>query len=620
LDPTAPLLPSGRHFAVTWSLPSEFAGRTNALLHRSRSFASVGGSPVDILTFDDFRDYSSLRGILRERGFLSEGTQILNLWEDLPAMADSVSARATPGPDAEPGPFLSFVPLSSQQAPLLVELEGPHKRLARYADDGTTLLQVDHFRSDGTLLLSDRHDARRLGEHGGRSLTLCDSAGAALQHWGSSWGLYRSWLDYLVAGEQAYFVVDNKNTARFMATYQRDSSVVLYQVHESHLKDATAGFASEMSVSAQEVFPRLDAFDGVVFLTEQQAAAVRRRQSDDDRTYVIPNGRSLAAAPEAELTRNPRMGMQAATLSHRKRVDHSVRAIHLANSVLSSPVGLKVFGDGSQRSQLEELIGDLNLSRNVELMGHVTSAQSYFREASFSLLTSTSEALPLVLIESMAAGCIPIVYDLPYGPASVITDGVDGFLVEHGNVQQLGESIARFVEMPEPQVSRMREAARKRASDFSDTRVVQLWVDAMETAAARKRVARIEHTVEISDSACSFGTGGVLEVHATVKLGLDQATSQEVLPAFHCRLRGRPGEVFFRVEATTVTKGPSDTHTVRFRFEPDVLSALGSSTADVFLETRVGVATSVSRMPLIGATSAPRVYATAHSNMSISFA
>ncbi|MGY2746002.1 glycosyltransferase [Arthrobacter sp. UYCu723] len=495
---------------MTWSLPAEFAGRTNAMLHRSRSFASKGGAPVDILTFDGFRDYSVLRGVLEERGFLSDGTRILNLWEDLPAMAALDGSPSAHAAATEADAFVAYSPLSTQSAPNLVELEGPHKRLARYADDGKTLLQVDHFRSDGSLLLSDRHDAKQLGVHGGRALTLCDSAGLPFQAWGSAWGLYRSWLDFVVAGEQAYFVVDNKNTARFMASYQRDTAVVFYQVHESHLEDATAGFTSEMTASAQEVFPLLDAFDGVVFLTEQQATDVRKRQSDVGSTYVIPNGRSLESAPESMGTRKARTGMQAATLSHRKRVDHSVRAIHLANSLLPAPVGLRVFGDGSQRAQLEELIIDLQESHNVKLIGHVTNAQSHFKEASFSLLTSTSEALPLVIVESMAAGCIPIVYDLPYGPASVITDGVDGFLVEYGNIEKLAACIAVFVEMPLSHVERMRDAARRRADDFSDGKVVRLWVDAMKEASARKRVRKVDHTVEITDSACLYGAGGAL--------------------------------------------------------------------------------------------------------------
>ncbi len=590
------------------------------MLHRSRSFASEGGAPVDILTFDDFRDYSALRGVLEERGFLSEGTRILNLWEDLPAMAALDGSPSAQAAATEADAFAAYSPLSTQNAPDLVELEGPHKRLARYADDGKTLLQVDHFRADGSLLLSDRHDAKQLGVHGGRSLTLCDSAGLPLQDWGSAWGLYRSWLDYVVAGEQAYFVVDNKNTARFMASYQRDTAVVFYQVHESHLEDATAGFASEMTASAQEVFPRLDNFDGVVFLTEQQATDVRKRQSDVGRTYVIPNGRSLESAPESMGTRKARAGMQAATLSHRKRVDHSVRAIHLANSLLPAPVGLSVFGDGSQRAQLEKLIVDLQERDNVQLMGHVTNAQSHFKEASFSLLTSTSEALPLVIVESMAAGCIPIAYDLPYGPASVITHGVDGFLVEYGNVEELARCIAAFVDMPPLQMEQMRSAARRRADDFSDKKVVQQWVEAMKHAAERKRARKTDHTVEIEDSSCLYGSGGDLEVRATLKLRLQQPTWQEDIPGFYGRLRIRPGEAFFRAAAGNITRDSSGTYSVGFAFEPDILAAIGSRTVDVYLETRLGGATAVTRMPLADAKAAPRPYATAHGNMSISFA
>ena len=48
-----------------------------------------------------------------------------------------------------------------------------------------------------------------------------------------------------------------------------------------------------------------------------------------------------------------------------------------------------------------------------------------FSKASFSLLTSSAEGLPGVLIESMGRGCIPISYDLPYGPSDIITHGVD---------------------------------------------------------------------------------------------------------------------------------------------------------------------------------------------------
>jgi poly(glycerol-phosphate) alpha-glucosyltransferase len=574
---------------------------------------------VDILTFDDFRDYSVLRGVLNEQGFLSEGTRIRNLWEDLPVMAALAWSRAEQGFVPEGEQFTSFYPLSFQTIPKLVELKGPHRRLARYADDGTTLLQVDHFRSDGSLLLSDRHDADQFGEPGGRALTLCDSAGVPVQGWGSAWGLYRSWLDYVVAGQRAYFVVDNKNTARFMASYQRDTAVVLYQVHESHLEDATAGFASELTPSAQEVFPRLDAFDGLVFLTEQQASDVHKRYADVGSTYIIPNGRSIDSAPESTGTRSPRTGMHVAMLSHRKRVDHSVRAIHLANSLLPVPVGLRVFGDGSQRAQLKELIADLQESDNVQLMGHVTNAQSRFRDASFSLLTSTSEALPLVLPESMAAGCIPIAYDLPYGPSAIITDGVDGFQVEYGDVEALGKCIAAFVELPPARQEEMRTAARRRAADFSDSKIVRLWVEAMKDAAERKRAAKTDFSVEIEGSSCLYESGGELEVGATLKLGLQGPPGQDDTPEFYCRLQIRRDEAVFRAAAGNVARDSTGTYSVGFAFEPGILAAIGRRKVDVYLETRLGGAIDVSRMPFADTEAVPGPYATAHGNMSINF-
>ena len=37
-----------------------------------------------------------------------------------------------------------------------------------------------------------------------------------------------------------------------------------------------------------------------------------------------------------------------------------------------------------------------------------------------------------MLVESMASGCIPIAYDIDYGPSDIITDGVDGFLGHRG--------------------------------------------------------------------------------------------------------------------------------------------------------------------------------------------
>lgn len=615
------LLPPGRHFSVTWSLPTEFAGRTNAMLHRSRSFASEGGTPVDILTFDDFRNYSQIRAALTERGYLSAETRLLNLWEDLPTMALAAeSAGTAEDAAAESEAFMAFSPLDQETATDWVELEGPHRRIARYANNGETLLQIDHFRSDGSLLLSDRHDAMQPGVHGGRSLIMCGGDGLPIQEWGSAWGLYRFWLDFLISDVMAYFIVDNKNTARFMASYQRENAVTMYQIHENHLKSDDGDFASELMPSAAEVFPRLDSFDGVVYLTEQQAADVHKRYADIGKTYVVPNGRGAESSAGYEAVRRSRLGMQAATLSHRKRIDHAIRAIDLANQKLTDKVKLHIYGDGSQRANLEQLLVELDAAPDVMLRGYVPNAHRHFQTASFSLLTSTSEGSALVVIESMAAGCIPIVYDLRYGPASVITDGVDGFIVQYGNVDALAQCIADFVSLPAESIQQMRLAAQKRAADFSDANVVKRWGVSIAHAATRKRMNRPRYEMDIVASACEYRSPGELEVRASVRVELDEALTLERSPRFFCRVRIRPGEAFFRVAASSQRTIAPDTYSLGFVFDPSILESIGGQTVDVFLETQISGTTKVTRMPLAEVRAAPRIYATAHGNMSISFA
>src|SRR5699024_11936079 len=84
--------------------------------------------------------------------------------------------------------------------------------------------------------------------------------------------------------------------------------------------------------------------------------------------------------------------------------------------------------DESQES-LQTLIQGLNTADSIALRGYDPRARQRFEDSSFTLLTSEYEGQGLVLLESMAAGCIPIAYDIKYGPADIITDGVDGFLV-----------------------------------------------------------------------------------------------------------------------------------------------------------------------------------------------
>jgi poly(glycerol-phosphate) alpha-glucosyltransferase len=91
-----------------------------------------------------------------------------------------------------------------------------------------------------------------------------------------------------------------------------------------------------------------------------------------------------------------------------------------------------------------------------------------------------------VLIEAMAVGCIPIAYDVPYGPADIISHGRNGFLVPPGNVDALTDAILELQAMPPRRIARLRRNARRAASAFSDVTVTRTWARELRRAEQRK--------------------------------------------------------------------------------------------------------------------------------------
>ena len=73
------------------------------------------------------------------------------------------------------------------------------------------------------------------------------------------------------------------------------------------------------------------------------------------------------------------------------------------------------------------------------------------------------------------SGGVPVVaYDCPYGPASILTDGSDGFLVPLGHEQQFAERLCQMMDDESLRVE-MGKHAITSAQRFSASQVMPLW-------------------------------------------------------------------------------------------------------------------------------------------------
>ncbi|MDX2937621.1 glycosyltransferase family 4 protein [Streptomyces ipomoeae] len=106
---------------------------------------------------------------------------------------------------------------------------------------------------------------------------------------------------------------------------------------------------------------------------------------------------------------------------------------------------LRIYGSGEKKSELRHLIEEHHLYNHVLLMGHTDRLDDELAKASFYVLSSRFEGLPMVMIEAMSHALPVVSFDCPTGPADVLTHGVDGLLVAPEEPDALADAMAKLM-------------------------------------------------------------------------------------------------------------------------------------------------------------------------------
>lgn len=491
------VLPAGNYYTLLWRIPETFGGLTSVALERSSAFASQDNRPIEILTFSPENSGKERERELKAEGRLDERVSIRNIWEDLGTWSDDELARMKGTAEPDLGALNDALPHTSGNT------------REQRTDDTGTVLQTDYYSTQGHLRIIDRHDATNRGTKGGRLLTLLNSQGEAVAQWRAGGAFYKAWLNAVFGNEPSYVIVDSGYASSVFRTYRKKNVVFCHVLHSNFLKNESVD-PRELNRGRFDIFHNADRFDRVITLTHAQQRDMLALNLSAGNLTVMPNLiRDLHG--DAKTPRDKAHGIMLARLTKAKRIDHAIRAVTAARS--STPgLHLDVYGDGNMHGELTQQIDAANADENISLRGYASNAKDHFREASFSLLTSKQEGQGLVLLESMSAGCIPIAYDIKYGPADIITDGVCGFLVPDGDVEALTQAITRVATMDDAELTQMRRNALKRAADFYETAIVQKWAT-MFRECSFEPFQRSRATAELT-SLTLTDTG--LELEATV--------------------------------------------------------------------------------------------------------
>ena len=135
---------------------------------------------------------------------------------------------------------------------------------------------------------------------------------------------------------------------------------------------------------------------------------------------------------------------------------------------------LVIAGDGKLRPEHTAQVERLGL-KSVELMRPTHQVQELYRASSIYTMTSRYEGIPMVLIEAQQMGLPIVSFACPCGPRDVITDGVDGYLLEVGDHAGFIQALRRLIDS-EAERQRMGAAARIASERYDLEHIMKSWL------------------------------------------------------------------------------------------------------------------------------------------------
>lgn len=97
-----------------------------------------------------------------------------------------------------------------------------------------------------------------------------------------------------------------------------------------------------------------------------------------------------------------------------------------------------------------------------------------YQQHAMLVLTSRYEPFGMVLPEAMSCGLPVVAFDCPYGPADIIMDGVDGFLVKDRGIKDFADKVCLLMENQELR-RQMGLAAIRSAQRYHSHQIMPAW-------------------------------------------------------------------------------------------------------------------------------------------------
>ena len=212
----------------------------------------------------------------------------------------------------------------------------------------------------------------------------------------------------------------------------------------------------------------LKKMDYIIALTDEDASFWKKEINN---IKVMPNSINFSEISYSDLKN--RVLISVGRLENEKDFTSLIKAFNIVNSKYDDWI-LNIFGEGSLKLELEQLIQENNLCQKIFLRGSTNYIYSEYENSSIFVITSMYEGFPNAMLEANAHG-LPIVgFESVGGVKVLLEDGNNGFLIKNRSVEDLAKGIMTLIENKNIR-KEMGKNSRVIAERYSENSIMEKW-------------------------------------------------------------------------------------------------------------------------------------------------
>lgn len=212
----------------------------------------------------------------------------------------------------------------------------------------------------------------------------------------------------------------------------------------------------------------------IVLLSDTYSGLYKELYPEIERTHIkiIPNFTVPSVSTSINQKRN-----RIVFVGRMQEIPKKVSTVlEIWNQISSKHIDweLGLVGDGPDIDKYRAFVTS-NQLQNVIFYGYRKDVDTILASSKMIILTSDYEGLPMVIIEAMKSGCVPVIYDNFLAAKDLVRNGYNGYLIEGENKTDQAVTILNHI-MDNPwELDSLAKKSEILSSHFSENNIFPQW-------------------------------------------------------------------------------------------------------------------------------------------------